>query len=223
MIGYVNICENKKCFSSIIHKNSRKIVIHDTYKFKDKILKHLNDNDLIFFDDCLYSQYVFLKDNINQLQQKNIVCVISFSSKIYRQKDNKPIYEADCVEYHNKVHNNDLNAFNAYMTLDELRQLIAIDNIYLAGHGAKHLDLQNMNLSILQQTNLFKSDLNEMLIDYKKYNLKTNIFVYPYAYDRFLLADFIVKKNFNFIFAGKNSKRIQFEDILNKTFNGQFE
>ena len=207
---------SKKCFGYIYQQNPRRIVIHDTFKIKDQILKYLQNNDLVFFDDCLYSQYVFLIDNIKQLEQKNINCVIGFSSKIYRQKENKPIYEANCAEYHNRVHINDLNALNAYMSLDEIRQLLQFDNIYLAGHGAQHLDLQNMNLDKLSQTNKFKDDFNNMLDDYANYNLKTNIFVYPYAYDRFPFANLIIKKYFNYIFAGQNTKRIQIEDLMDK-------
>ena len=207
---------SKKCFGYVYQQNPRRIVIHDTFKIKEQILNYLQDNDLVFFDDCLYSQYKFLIDNIRQLVQKNISCVIGFSSKIYRQKENKPIYEANCAEYHVKVHNNDLNALNAYMTLDEIRQLLQFDNIYLAGHGAQHLDLQNLNLDKLSQTSRFKIDFNNMLIDYANYKLKTNIFVYPYAYDNFPFADLIVKKSFSYIFAGKNTKRIQIEDLICK-------
>jgi hypothetical protein len=33
------------------------------------------------------------------------------------------------------------------MSLDEIRELLLFDNIFIAGHGAKHLELEKLNIS----------------------------------------------------------------------------
>lgn len=204
----------KHSFSYILQNIKRMIVIHHTFLFED-IMSFLNDNDLIFFDDCLYSQYVFIQKNLNKLKTKNIYCVLGFSSKIFRQNNEIPIYEADCALFHSKVHNGDNDAFNAYMSINEIKELLEFDNIYLACHGAWHLDLKNMNLTKFQQMHAFNIDIQQAVVDLNKFKFTTNIFVFPYAYDLFPLAYNILKNNkFNFIFAGQKSKRIQIEDII---------
>lgn len=183
-------------------------------------MSFLNDNDLIFFDDCLYSQFYFIKEKIKELKAKNIYCVLGFSSRIFRQNNAKPIYEADCAKFHDRIHNGDKNAFNAYMSIDEIRELLEFDNIYLACHGAQHLDLKNMNLTKFQQMHAFNIDIQHAIVDLNKFKLKTNIYVFPYAYDLFPLAYKILNNSkFNFIFAGQYSKRIQIEDIIKNCEN----
>ena len=47
--------------------------------------------------------------------------------------------------------------------------------------------------------------------------LSTCIFVYPYAYDDILLADKVLRSHsYAYLFAGHNSRRIQFENIINR-------
>lgn len=204
---------SKKNFGYIVQHSYRKIVIHHTFCFDD-IIHYLNDNDLVFFDDCLYSQYVFIKDNIKQLQDKNINCVIGFSSDIYRRVG-LPIYEANCAEYHDKIYANDVDAYRAYMSIDEIFELLKFNNIYLACHGAKHINLEAINNSKLDKMKCFIDDLALAKQQFKDLKLSTTIFVYPRAYDRFPLADKIVKDaGFCHIFAGQNSKRIQIEDLV---------
>ena len=60
-------CTTRSDFGKILKKANRLIVAHETVAFPDNILDLLQQNDILFFDDCLYSQYVFLKKNIEQL------------------------------------------------------------------------------------------------------------------------------------------------------------
>ena len=83
------------------------------------------------------------------MRAKGIYCILGFSTRIFRHDDANPIYTADCAEFHNRVHNGDKLALNAYMSLHELRELLQYDNIYLACHGACHLDLKNIGLGKL--------------------------------------------------------------------------
>lgn len=203
----------KSCFSYVLHNTKRKIVVHHTFCIKDMI-SLLDNNDLVFFDDCLYSQYVFMAENIDKLKAKDICCVLGFSSKIFRHNNAFPIYEADCAEFHNRVHNGDKDALNAYMTIREIEELLQHNNVYLACHGSQHLDLKNMGLSKLQQMHAFTADIDQASVDLGALNQKTSIFVFPYAYDQFPLAYKILNdRGFHFIFAGQDSKRIQIEDV----------
>lgn len=199
--------------------NSRKIVIHHTHILGDQlILSLLKDNDVLFFDDCLYSQYLFLKKNNNILLSKNIICILGFSASLYRT--NQIPFIEDSAIIHNKVHAKDNSALGGFMSLDELRELLAFDNIFLAGHGSKHLDLQNMRLEKLQQTKLFIEDINEMKQLFKKFNFQTDIFVYPYTYYDFPCSDIIIRNNrFKYIFGCKNTMRMSIENVRFQKFD----
>ena len=204
----------KSCFGYVLHNTKRKIVVHHVFHIKD-IISLLDSNDLVFFDDCLYSQYVFITENINKLKAKNICCVLGFSTRIFRYNNALPIYEADCAEFHDRVHNGDKDSLNAYMTICEIEELLQHNNVYLACHGSQHLDLKNMNFSKLQQMHAFTADIDQALIDLDVLHQKTSIFVFPYAYDQFPLAYKILNdRGFHFIFAGQDSKRIQIEDVV---------
>jgi hypothetical protein len=47
----------------------------------------------------------------------------------------------------------------------------------------------------------------------KEYNLITNIYVYPYAYEPCISQIYLKKRGFKYIFAGNNSKRIPIESL----------
>lgn len=202
----------------IINCNNRKIVIHHTHILGDElILSLLKDNDVLFFDDCLYSQYLFLKKNNHILLYKNIICILGFSASLYRT--NQIPFIEDSAIIHNRIHINDNLALGGFMSLNELRELLKYDNIFLAGHGSKHLNLEKMNLEKTQQTKLFISDINEMLQLFKKFSFQTNIFVYPYAYYDFPCSEIIIKNNgFKYIFGYKNNMRMSIENIINKNY-----
>lgn len=206
--------KNNKHF--IINCDSRKIVIHHTHLIDD-MMSLLNNNDVVFFDDCLYSQYIFIKQNIKQLQDKNIICILGFSTQIYRTNQ-IPLIENSAI-LHDRVHANDYLAFGGFMTIDEIKELLSFDNIYLAGHGAKHLELEKMNLSKIQQTTLFIKDVVEMKKSFEKFNLSTDIFVFPYAYDSFPCAKLTINNlGFNYIFAAYDSQRIEIESLAKVKF-----
>ena len=196
--------------------NSRKIVIHHTHLIKD-IMSLLKDDDIVFFDDCLYSQYLFIKKYIQELQLKNITCILGFSTRILRSSQ-KPLIQHSAI-LHNNIHSNILDAYSGFMTIDEIQELLQFCNVYLAGHGAKHLNLEKMNLSKIQQTKLFAEDISIMKKDLDKLQLDTNIFVYPYTYYDFPCANTILKNNgFKHIFGYKDTMRISIENLVNKIF-----
>ena len=64
--------------------------------------------------------------------------MLSFSTSIHRISGH-PIYYAVCAEQHDKFHNDDMTALQAYMSIDELKELLDYDNVFIACHGDKHL------------------------------------------------------------------------------------
>lgn len=193
-------------------ENKRKIVIHHTHLIDD-IMSLLKNDDVVFFDDCLYSQYLFIKNNIKSLQLKNITCILGFSTKIYRTHQ-KPIIEKSDI-LHNRIHNNDIDAYGGFMSLDEIRELLNFHNVYLAGHGARHLELEKTNLSKLNQTKLFNEDVKEMRQDLDNMGFDTYMFIYPYDYYGLPCSQLILNlSGFKHIFNSYNNNRIYIEDVL---------
>ena len=206
-----------KDFRTALRHCSRKIVIHETCCYDDQhILNVLQQNDMLFLDDCLYSQYIFLMKNINALKDKSIACVLGFSTSIFRREGRLPTYDAHCADCHDRVHNGDVSAYDAYMSIAELKQLLTYENVFLACHGDCHLELAKCNSKIKQLTD-FKKDIADATQKLQMLELSTCIFVYPYAYDDILLADKVLRSHsYEYLFAGHNSRRIQFENIINR-------
>lgn len=199
---------------AIKNNNFRKIVIHHTHILGDElILSLLKDNDVLFFDDCLYSQYLFIKNNINILKNKNIICVLGFSTQIYRTTQNIIIEKSEIL--HNKIHQNNILAYGGFMTIAEIYELSTYDNIYLAGHGAKHLNLENITDSKINQSKIFMSDINIMKSNLLSLHLTPQIFIFPYEYDMFPCAHKIITnlKIFKYIFTSNLYSRVNIETL----------
>jgi len=205
----------KQNFSSVIKKTTRKIVIHHCHLIKN-IVDLLDDNDLVFFDDCLYSQFVFIKNNIQKLRNKHITCVLGFSTNLYRRNEFDAIYDINSAILHDRIHADDMSALNGFMSLNELNFLLKYDNIHLACHGCMHLQLEKICKSKIDLMTKFNDDLNNATKMLNELNLKTDIFVYPYAFDFFVSDKIVHKHGFNHIFAGKNSQRLEIEKIMSK-------
>lgn len=205
-----------KDFRTALRHCNRKIVIHETCRYGDKqILNALQHNDMLFLDDCLYSQYVFLMNSIDALKDKSIACVLGFSTSIFRREGQLPTYDANCADCHARVHNGDMSAYDAYMSIDELKQLLVHENVFLACHGDCHLELAKCN-SKLKQLADFKKDIADATQKLKMLGMSTNIFVYPYSYDGMLLASKVLRQHsYEHLFAGHGSQRIRFESIVN--------
>lgn len=180
----------------------------------------INDYDLLFFDDCLYSQYVFLKQNNDILKQKNVVCVMGLTTKAIRPENNIPKYDIQSSELHLlmnkqiKTYNDVVQGdyINGFMSLSEIYELIQNENIFLAFHGCCHLNLQEEK-SKIYQTQIFRRDICDGVEMLKQMNLTTDIFVYPYAYQPFLGNKILTEFGFRYIFAGENTKRISIERL----------
>lgn len=207
-----------KDFAKIYHSNRRKVVLHETCYYKDDfIISRLNEKDVLFFDDCLYSQYVFFKKTIDILIKKHITIVFSFSTGIFRHKECVPCYYARCGESHDEVHNGNTFVLNNYMSLAEIHEICRFDNVFLACHGQQHLQLEKIDK--VDRSLQFLTDIKNAYNDLTDYNLVTNIFVYPYAFDNIIGSDKLLKQlGYKFIFANKNNLRIVFESLDSRSY-----
>ena len=154
MIGFAKSCDNKD-FGKIYSKIKRIIVFHECYAFSDSVKYILKSYDLLFFDDCVYSQYVFLKKYNDFFKANNIFCIIGFSSGLLRKNESKPIEIIKTKEIHDKVNAKirswkDINKLpiecNGMMSLEELKELNVDDNIFIALHGCVHLHLHELHM-----------------------------------------------------------------------------
>ena len=126
-----------------------------------------------------------------------------------------PTYDANCADCHARVHNGDMSAYDAYMSIDELKQLLVHENVFLACHGDCHLELAKCNGKLKQLAD-FKKDIADATQKLKMLGMSTNIFIYPYSYDGMLIASKVLRHHsYEHLFAGHGSQRIRFESIVN--------
>lgn len=195
------------------------VVVHHTHLIPN-IVDRLKSNDLVFFDDCLYSQYVFLCENMETLRMRNIVCVLGLSPKVVRPSDAPGMYGIESAILHKQLNSQIKTCvdeitgtyINGFMNISEVKYLLTYDNVFIALHGCCHLKLED-ELNRFKQTMLFKQDLVDGLKMFDEYGFQTDIFVYPYAFEPFLGSRILKENGFRYIFAGHNSKRIPVEEL----------
>ena len=204
--------------------SQRRIVIHHTHILQQKILELLQTDDVVYFDDCLFSQYVFLREKTQFFIKKNITVIIGFSSGLYASEScNKQTYDVTSNALHHICNKciktiNDANSFrdslpemNGFMKISQLKELLEFPFVKLALHGCCHLKLED-EYNLIAKAMMFKKDLNDAIAQLEKLKLKTNIYIYPYVYS-FLTSDMILKKSgFNEI-VGSKTFRISIEDL----------
>ena len=199
------------CSMQRLHDN---IVIHHCHKLGD-ISALLNSNVVLFFDDCLFSQYVFLKHNMLKISASGAQCVLGFSANLYRRDCNaKPIAEIESIELHNRVHAGDMNALNGFMTVNEVKELSRFSNVHVACHGYDHIDLERMHLSNVKQLVMFSKDVAQAYSAMEKFGIHTNLFVYPYDYVCYGAKAVLKKYGYNIIWPDEEHQRIYIEELI---------
>jgi hypothetical protein len=183
----------------------------------DNPMGRLKNGDLLFLDDCLYSQYVFMKGNDTELLERGVNVVLGLSSFIVRNVEDEPESISISSELHNRFHSGDMSALHGFMSIDDVRELLEMQNTYLAFHGGRHLNLESDARNGRGRIDIardFGCDISAGVERLHELGFDTDIFVYPYAYD-FFISDRILKEfGFRYVFAGRNSKRIEIERIL---------
>lgn len=135
-------------FGQICSQNRRMVVVHHTHLIPN-IVNLLKHGDLVFFDDCLYSQYVFLRGNSDALDKLGIIRVLGLSPKAIRPYETDGIYEVESSVLHNQLNeqvrviSNETNGdyIRGFMSMPEVKTLLTNKNTFLALHGCCHLDM----------------------------------------------------------------------------------
>ena len=183
----------------------RRVVVHHAHLLKDQICQLLKPKDLVFFDDCLFSQYVFIKDNLQKLKALEVNCILGFSSGLYASEDAEQTYAVESHVLHNACNRciktledanrlrSSLYEMKGFMKVSQLKELLSLDFCQLALHGCCHLDLQHQRSSVLQKMVLFKQDLDDGCQQLAELGLCTSMYVYPYIYS-LLASDSLLRQ-----------------------------
>lgn len=109
-----------------------------------------------------------------------------------------------------------MSALHGFMSVEEVHELLDLQNTYIAFHGGRHLSLESDVKNGMGKIDIamdFRMDISSGVKRFHDFGFDTDIFVYPYAYD-FFISDKILKEfGFRYIFAGRNSKRIEIERV----------
>ena len=203
----------------------RRIVIHHTHLLPFLWQSLLQPKDLVFFDDCLFSQWTFLTYNFKFFEENQIDCILGFSSGLYASEES--LRQLEKIESHvlhdacnSKIFTIDdadvlrstFPEMNGFMKVSQLKQLLQMPFCHLALHGCCHLNLSKEQ-NLLKKVQLFKNDLDAGCKRLKQLELSTNIFVYPYVHS-FPMSDICLKKSgFACIIGSNQIFRTSIEDL----------
>ncbi len=100
------------------YKDANKIKIIMIHSWDNKYISYINDDDILTFDDALYSIYYY-REEISKLPNKKIIFVPT--GRILAERKNEPIV-TDCYIANNMwLINNDNSA---YMIIEEIKEMI---------------------------------------------------------------------------------------------------
>ena len=186
--------------------------IHEVFpEYYDKIRGF---EGTLTFDDGLYSQYTFLKNNPD-LCSRSIVFVSSACIRINKDPI-KQIVLCDTAHFmHNELHDN-----SAYMSLNEIQELKSLGT-RIGYHGYFHYCFLGFELSpdILK---IIGNENQACLKIQSKFNIFSNIFCSPYNDYKFLnfYVKFLEHKTHQEFMYVKD--RISFEELNNLYINNRY-
>ena len=190
------------------------------------MIDFLHEDDIVFFDDCLFSQYNFLKENQDFFEQTSIDCILGFSSGLYASENAKQVHEVGSHVLHDACNSristivdadrlrDELLEIGGFMKISQLKELLQLPFCHLALHGCCHLNLQNEK-NLLKKIQMFKLDLDSGCKRLNELGLTTTTHVYPYVYS-FATSDIALKRaGFKQIIGGLDKIfRISIEDLV---------
>ena len=188
------------------------------------MIDFLHADDIVFFDDCLFSQYDFIKDNESFFKDMAIDCVLGFSSGLYAAEDAEQVRDVEsrilhdacnsriyCLEDADNLRRT-LKEMNGFMKVSQIKELLEMPFCNLALHGCCHLKIENEK-GLLNKLYSFKRDLREGLERLKSFGLMTSMYVYPYVYS-FTISDKILNSVGLPIIVGSTMLRHAIEDLV---------
>lgn len=171
-------------------------MIHD---IKYYYLKYLNNQNILTFDDGLYSVYYF-RNKLKKINTKKIIFIPT--ERILLKRESSPIF-VDCYKANKmwSIYKDN----SAYMTIDEIKELHDMGFI-IGGHSHFHKrnykNLDDINNDIELMLNWFRKNLsftpeyyafpyNKENIFLKKQLIKNGI-IHFYGNERISLENFII-------------------------------
>ena len=177
------------------------LMIHEVHPWMLEL--DLSEFDVLTFDDGLYSQYKnykhFLKFN---KPMYFFICTGSICPDETYQ-NNEVI---SCDDAHELFF--DYGDRTNYMRWSQIKEIHQTENCFIGGHSHYHPHLRNHKM--LDQTLLIKADVQEMMAEFKKNDIKIDSFCYPYNYQAMGWQHYTQKHGVNKYFG---SERTPIEDL----------
>lgn len=142
------------------------LVVHHTHLVPG-LFWLFRPHDVVFFDDCLYSQYTFLAENVDRMSEIGIDCVLGLSPKAMRPEGICGIREIESWRLHEALNSQVRSAsdtasgdyLRGFMCESEVRELLSHGNVHLALHGCCHLKLETVENRV-EQARMFSEDVD---------------------------------------------------------------
>lgn len=191
----------------VVHRCGRDFPRPDLFK----------EGDVVFFDDCLYSQYRFFEENIAALS--GVTAVFAFSPGLFRRDGQPPIDDVDSAEVHKAVNarvrtwlDPRPDQARAFMTAAELRSLARLGSVKIALHGCVHLRLEDVP-NRTDRLVMFRQDARDAVRLAALHGFETDMFVYPYAFCEDGYEHVLRRLGFRETYARPGAYRIAVEDL----------
>jgi len=170
------------------------------HEITQKVLEtNISYFDILTFDDGLYTQYL----NYKHFLKFNKPMYFFISTNIICPKDKKQSDEVIyCGDAHKKAFNGN---FENYMTWEQIKEIYNTPGCFIGGHTHTHPRIKVKGL--VNQYNICKIEVANMLQTFKENNININSFCFPYNED-FITYRGLLK---GFDFFGK--ERVAIEDI----------
>lgn len=155
------------------------IEIHEVFPTYYGLLETLSEDNELTFDDGLYSQYLYLKNN-PEVCKKSTVFV---SSNIIREKYEEPIKDVVLCDMAHALAYNLIPNKSAYMSLEEILELKSL-GVKIGYHGANHWYLPK-GLRPSEAMKIIREEIIESTRFNEENHIFDNVFCTPYNQDRF--------------------------------------
>ena len=197
----------------------RKLVLHHTHLIGD-IEGLIEEGDMLFLDDALYSQYTWFYQNVYELMRKHVLVVLGISTDCVRSLEIAPRPIEKSAILHDRFHKyigKDAvmaeKARDGFMSWKEIGRMLEFPFVYPANHGHNHLNLNGWLKDLTGALASFMTDISIAQEILELHGMGTDIFVFPYDSEPPGTRQWLRTNGFKYIFGGARSDRIEIEDL----------
>lgn len=171
--------------------------IHEITQENIKRISSANSDDILVFDDGLFSQYYYF-NKIKHLQSTKYFAISANLVLDYKTEQKWDINRNKAMWFYKEKKDK-----SSYMNIDQIKEIINTDKCNLCAHGYNHLkfsDYMKKFKDLRFLTSEFIDDFNKSLEWYdKNLNIIPTAYCFPYNYTFNGLLKALVKEKFNFI------------------------